>query len=798
MLYRTVAWEIVKGKEGDDSVSPRAFKRNVVSVIHDNTDDKNPKSYIAISSKAKITETKRLAKMAASQGGYTVKDKPYLELDDIFENGREAREQTGQNSRTIWKIGKASGLVGIPSLSRHETSDDQEGDKPYFEMLDGEQGEDVNVEYAMHFPPPGTGVILSGRPERRKGWNFRVWGFGYELEDVNSTTEIYTSKISGNHRARSSPGNLRRLPAVLSALAFIYLLLASYTAIPVGLSTIQAYYLGFYTSIAMAVLAVVSWVTSPVRRCRRSGIQMPVSLVRLFQRRLRFVWNGATMKLGTSFLMESNVGLADLINVKRDMHVMPNSGGVKIGVDDLGGDVRLPDDMRHKSIVVVGDPGNGKTNVLTWCAGGDMIRSCEGEKHTMVWLETKREGAQRIIAQAEKAGTDYIYIVPGSETGPTIRFLEWNNIISDAGILTEALAASFPKDSVQERSRDIFAAIFGVAAYVWPQQLYSAGDQNRDTTPHMLRTAWILAGGKGRALTKKLISVLVETTEDKPEVAQAVEKMEIYLNYKEKAWEDAMSPVRNKLNRLKTVPVWNHNLNREIYTWRDILSSDKPVIIDLSSYDDPNVEATEGMSDEIIRIMLPTCIYTMWAVARKHCADWGEQGKTVSVYCDEASNFPYTSGKIISDIARRGRSHGISLALGAQGWSELPENTQVAFNAAPNKIFFGTSDKESAVLASTNINNELLPPDAFLGLPPYKAICSLISDGYRITPVHLNTLKESEWDPTDAWKPTPRILSPDYSNFSPDGKGRRSEIGRELREMGLLDDLAEEQRYEKV
>lgn len=717
------AWVIRKILDAQPLLHVREYSDMKLVIVHDHT-HRRQRTVLAISNRMTPAEAVQEANNICNEIGYAL-ERPMSDL-----GGFVSGFASGDYVPRYW----AAGSVRIKKAKTSRL--------PTVEM--GEVPEEHNPELAtdlrgrLTFPRAGNGVLLTVRPFRQQ-WHFRVWAYGKDRSKVKSTAALWASTISGSNNVVAVSRSVSSgVAGVSSLLAVVFWLLAvtgnvSYTA-------------GAATAAVTAVIAIVGfirWAGSPVRRSCLPSQGLPAAVKRAMKPRRKRSRKGRAVE----FPLAEGTDPSMCVDVPIDFAVLPDIGGVMVGLDGAGNEVRIPDRDRYVNITVVGSPGSGKTTIMMQMAGGDMMRMRNGENSTMIWFETKQDGAAQLVEMAEKAGLDPLYFVPGSNQGPQLRWLDWTDPHAASGTLTESLVASFDSQSIMEQSRDVIASLIDMASLVWPAHLQAIGESK----VNLMRTAWIFAGGKGWATAENLMEQVKKKTPNQERYNQCRERLGSYYGRNERDREQKMSSALNKLNRLKDFPAWSFDLDRNAYTWRNVLEMRRPVIVDISKYTDSGMV---GYSEEMIRILLPTALFTFWSQAQSLCAGWYAQNKSVSLYCDEASNLAGNSGRILSEISTQGRSHGISLVLGAQGWTQLSELTQIAFRAAGHKFFFSLNDSESAaVLAEDFSVDSHYKRNSLTHLKPYQTVAIMRIDGERYGPVLLRTVDHKMWDPETAWRP---------------------------------------------
>lgn len=719
------AWEVTKTHDTNQSLLSYQYEGLSCMIIHDHTTKGRQRTLLFFSGRTTMERLMVKATSFAQDVGYNIEsdvplhnNKPPIPVKERF-----------------W----ASGKPRVAKTFRAPQVMASEEDVP--ETTEEEEATGGNPNHRLFFPEAGNGVVISATPGR-KNWIVNVWSYGDECLEVINKAANYARIISesedGVAVTKSRPSRLAFGAATVFCLGW---LLGWFGVVQPGIANVS-----LFAALFSSCVGLWGWWRSPVRK-NLPFRYMPKSVLKAARPPSR---SGYVGKRKNSFEMPSDADLAFCMNVPINASVLPDLGGVSVGSDGTGQVVRIPDADRYMGITVVGSPGSGKTTMMLRLAGGDMMRMKAGEQHTLVWFETKRDGAQRLMDIAEKADIEPLVFVPGSSQGPQLRWLEWDDARADAGTLTEAFVHAFEPSSILEQSRDILVGLINMASMVWWEHLESIGETDR---MNLMRTAWILGGGRSWEIAESLME---QVKKDNPNIERFRKCRESLTNYVDIAPNrraDKMSAPLNKLNRLKDCPAWDIDLRREAMTWRDVLESKRPVIVDVSQFDDSTL-AEPGYSEELIRILLPTALYTLWSQAQFHCNDWYSSGRSVSLYCDEASNLPWQSGHILTTMSDQGRSRGISLVLGAQRWDNLSDITQGAFKAAGHKFFLSQQDESSAADLASSFEGSAYSKESLTKIKPFQALATIRIGAALRSPTFLHIANDRDWEPGGSWTRT--------------------------------------------
>ena len=576
------------------------------------------------------------------------------------------------------------------------------------------------IEYEYPHPPPGTATLISFWTDENN-WQVALAAAGTSKTGARKAAET-AAETAGIQNITIIPNLTRRI-------------LRASAAVPPPVLT--GVFLNPLIAIGVGMLSAGLAYAS-------GRNDMSFALPNRIPRVIKKTWDGRVPRKNSISFPTSDQPQLFLCSTK-DRSVMPDLSGVVVMMTARGSCLRIPDEERYRGSCFIGSSGSGKSTGMMWMAAGDAVRGAATSSHTTIWVETKRDGKDRLYAMLESQGITPIVVSISSPTGPQIRFNDWTDTHQDALALTDAIANAFPYGSFMEKSRDVLASLLELAALVYPAHLYRAKCVPINPTHNLMKTCWLLAGGGGWDHAKRIIAELKHTTANQEKLDNALHKYNVH--FETSSRDKNFEAVRNKLNRLMEIPIWDLNLSRTIYTWEDLLKSSRPIIIDLS------LQGGDTNKD-ILRVMVPLVFHSFWVAAQKTCHGWNKLGKTVSLYCDEASHLDSESAEVLTEIADQGRSHGLSLALGAQSWENLSDTAQHAISHCGHKFFFRMNDQPSAQQIAHLLGEDVVAKQ-ILDLTQYHALATVTLDNNRYGPSTGRVLPEKFWNPSQhSWIPS--------------------------------------------
>ena len=331
-------------------------------------------------------------------------------------------------------------------------------------------------------------------------------------------------------------------------------------------------------------------------------------------------------------------------------------GAPRAGFDEEGYGIQVPDSNRSAGTMVIGDPGQGKTAILLWIFASDLAArwrewKAKGRlRRTVIWLETKGEGAGRALAAARRVGYDkraLCFLDVTVESGAQLDLVDRSDPFASAEALAEAMRYAFSERAIMDESEDILKIVFALALTIPDDLLRSARE---DPAQGFMSVAYKLMGGdpvtgaKDRILAQ-VSKRLGETQEptgrfgadiDRDPTEDAVFMGDeagatplgiAYRAYRSKErsrkadTEAVFAAPRNKVSKLLAASsLWTNDPKRPHISFRQMLEHRMAVVINFGSKD------KEAFTDELRARLGAIAVYLLWQAIKQECDGWAASG----------------------------------------------------------------------------------------------------------------------------------------------------------------------------
>ena len=375
----------------------------------------------------------------------------------------------------------------------------------------------------------------------------------------------------------------------------------------------------------------------------------------------------------------------------------------------------------------------GKTVGLTGVWHADIVRKLTdpdlNQKRTMIWIETKGEGAKSAIHQAVAAGAkkeDILVIDINNPKSPLPDYLHHGSPSRSAKVLTEAMKYAFPEGSVMGQAENVLQSAIYLALSIDDEALHEISPSSSKKL-NIIDVLYLLVGGNEtnngyERFYRKLQNIAEKrkpTTEINPDSDENEDLMGIFDQTEDhfveavRDWDQFNTSKRDRLqtttssrNRIAVMrrnkTIWDPN--SKTVPIPEIVNSHKIVIINFGSpiTSTEEIDSTTKSSSDMLAAMF---LNLLWDAIVASCSGWNSEGKGIYIYSDELSMIASDGGdgaNIIESMRDQGRSYGVKLNFATQRIDQLGFDTQSTVLSFKHKIYLGT---ETPSIAEIYVND---------------------------------------------------------------------------------------------
>ena len=435
--------------------------------------------------------------------------------------------------------------------------------------------------------------------------------------------------------------------------------------------------------------------------------------------------------------------------------------GARLGYDADGWGCQVPDANRTGGLIVIGDPGHGKSSLLLSVFGSDLLRRSRkyaqtGEvKQCGIWLETKGEGASRTLAIASQVGysqESICFVDVTSVNGVQLDLIDENDPFGSAEALAEAMRYAFPARSIMDDSEETLKLTLALAITMPREVLISAGEdpeQGIMSITHKLIGGDPVTGASERILTavSNYLGMAEEPTQEdggwdsevaggeedpiRADIRLATPLAIAYRGYQSKIrskkadTESVFSAPRNKVSKLLVAEsLWRNTPGRPKVSFRQMLEKKMVVVI--------NFGGERSFPDELRARLGALTTYLLWQSIKQTCDNWDFHGNSVTIYADELADVAGAGGDAEADAVRLmfdgGRSRGVWPTFATQRLAQIPDSTRSAALSSNAKVYLrqeNHTEAEAAVLDLVGKDSLTFVEDDIRRLPKMNGIARM-------------------------------------------------------------------------
>ena len=348
---------------------------------------------------------------------------------------------------------------------------------------------------------------------------------------------------------------------------------------------------------------------------------------------------------------------------------------------------------------VVGDRGFGKTTLLLnlWASDARRVAAADDEnQRTMIWLETKGEGAEQAAAVARANGVEPVVIEASTISGGRLELVNWDKPTQSAEVLGEAMKYALEAGDVRAASAAVIAAAFTAVIGATPEQCVELGYSTG--VPNVMDLAFRMLNGAPQERSADLVrDVLCEN--------ESFRGMDRYMSMKAFDRNRIFEAPITKFGLFRKAVGLFDGTDRDVLTLPDLLVNHRVVVINLGS-----TQHGEGYSSELAERMSALVTYVLWDEIQRCCDGWQKQGRSVALYSDEVADLASESPHVVDVVelmGDQGRSRGLVQVLATQKATKLPKGTMDALESFGNRAYFRVNNVDTAKRGAEELNEGL-------------------------------------------------------------------------------------------
>lgn len=472
-------------------------------------------------------------------------------------------------------------------------------------------------------------------------------------------------------------------------------------------------------------------------------------------------------------ILAPQAGALSGASVARGDHVavpLTRDIGPFIGRGPGGEAIHLSATDMWSGVSVFGKPGSGKSIlsqiVLAWTMANKTSPTHRpgypGARQAIVSFETKLDGAQDTLAWGKALGSD-IVITSLSEqthiTTPAIDLLGPGNVAEQAEHFVASMTYAFRDGSILHESRRTLIALVAGGLAVTDDIVDIAGSGIAKGQPFTYY-AYILSGAAGDEVCMALAGAIhsqVEAWEvscrtsqtptqgnsTAPAAVEAWEQMKFMFSpdvtpSARKAFQKAPG---NKVHQLASAGAY-FSPHRPRYSFAQVLEEAWNVVIHTGA-----TAQAEELEDDVTEMLAGMLMFELHQTIRRLCAGWKDQGRGVTISCDELAVVAGSNERVLTWLRNQGRSYGVSCLFATQEPKSLGADLVHLLMGFGTLVGFAQNSREIA----DQIAKELQPWEGedLVRLPKYHAVMRASVDEVSLPPVSLATAYWGRGDTLD-------------------------------------------------
>lgn len=426
--------------------------------------------------------------------------------------------------------------------------------------------------------------------------------------------------------------------------------------------------------------------------------------------------------------------------------------GPLIGTGPNGEPVHLSAADGQSGVAIVGRPSSGKSVLTQHLMAFAMAERRHvsagtvfvGGNNSIVDFEAKLDGAQRAMQWAQQMGEKAMLIELANPDSYAIDMFAVPGTVADRALhFVNAMVYAFDAGDIRAESmRTLKMVLTGGLAVT--DEIASGVGVEPGRSP--IFYAYVLMGQRGADIGQRLAAQIREQSDADSMAglsgtdAQVAWRELIPMYGEEVKDSDRRQLWRapgNKLDQLMVLDHWFSPSRRHV-TWKQVLDSPAPIdspdrrhkaVVILTGVD----SAGHMMEDSTRKLFSSLLMFTLKYNVERYCSGWEEQGRAVTLFCDELTELAGSSPAIIDWMRNRGRSYGVRPVFATQYPNQLLPEVREAFMSFSSLISFAQGSQPAATAVAEDLGGDWTVDDV-LYLSQYHAVARLHVNFQRQVP----------------------------------------------------------------
>lgn len=381
-----------------------------------------------------------------------------------------------------------------------------------------------------------------------------------------------------------------------------------------------------------------------------------------------------------------------------DREVTPElaqANGPIIGKTVHGAPVPIPASSLRFSTMIFGEPGSGKSVTLqglwSWLCKERVnpsgLRHHPGADSTLIAIETKGGGVDGYLSHSALHNDKAILVDALDYRTPAIDPFDYGDLPmrEQSERMVSALQYAFEDGAIMGRSAESLRAVYPAALAAEHYQIAQEDWMGDEETHRMFASEHITVHDYAHGLlmgkTPEAFDAIMATLstladrykregdlEAYDEIIEAVDDMSPLMQMTPSARRSFTEAPRNKIDVLRRMNYYMRP-DRPTTNFETVLRKHHAVVINVGSSGDDRV-----IDDEQSKLLSGLLVYNLRSAIQRVCMNWEDQGRSVSVLCDEFSMLAGSNDDVMMWMRDQGRAYGLRMHFATQFPAQLSHN----------------------------------------------------------------------------------------------------------------------------